>query len=113
MDSNQGRSWSDVDGLGTQGTLTIMKETHTTPGELRANHAQVFVGLAALLELYVKDHELPWSDQSRVRLQEFLPWAAQTLGPLSLPERETRRPVTRGASLTPASWRRSPSARIP
>jgi hypothetical protein len=46
MDSNQGRSWSDVDGLGTQGTLTIMKETHTTPGELRANHAQVFVGLA-------------------------------------------------------------------
>jgi len=40
----------------------------------------------ALLELYVKDHQLPWSDQSRIRLQDFLPWAAPTLGPLSLPE---------------------------
>ena len=54
--------------------------------ELAANNAQVFVGLAALLELYVKDHQLPWSDQSRVRLQDFIPWAAPTLGPLSLPE---------------------------
>jgi hypothetical protein len=54
--------------------------------ELAANNAQVFVGLAALLELYVKDHQLPWTDQSRVRLQEFLPWAAQTLGPVPFAE---------------------------
>ena len=54
--------------------------------ELAANNAQVFVGLAALLELYVKDHQLPWSDQSRIRLQDFIPWAAPPLGPLSLPE---------------------------
>jgi hypothetical protein len=46
----------------------------------------VFIGLAALLELYLRDHGLKPAEQGQVRLQDFLPWAAQTLGPLSAPD---------------------------
>jgi hypothetical protein len=47
------------------------------------------MGLAALLELYLKGQERDPTEQSQVRLQDFLPWAAQTLGPLSDPDADS------------------------
>jgi hypothetical protein len=75
----------------------LRRREHGCVAEL-ANNAQAFVGPAAVLELCLRVHNLEWSAQRHVRLQELIPWVAQYLGPLSIPDandafRAGRRPL--------------------